>query len=63
MPECKICKASEGTEFPLFLLPPGFKFGEICAPCLAYVTARAEAAEMEKTMREILAFVPRGGTK
>ena len=61
MPKCEICKASEGTEFPLFLLPPGFKFGEICAPCLAEATARAEATETEKLMRGILDFS--GGTK
>lgn len=34
VPKCKVCERSgPGVEFPLFLLPPGFTFGEICAPC------------------------------
>ena len=35
-PRCKICEtdgAREGTQYPIFMVAPGYKFGEICVRC------------------------------
>jgi len=34
VPTCKVCKGTgAGVEFPLFVIPAPFKFGEICKRC------------------------------
>jgi len=39
-PKCKVCGATDRTEFSLFPKVEGYKFGEICVPCEAVALAK-----------------------